>query len=353
MKPASQVASGFDAAAEEHLLHPVDAHARAQAPDEEVEQGEHGDQHRHAPDRVQGQAPQGLARVRPPGLGMPDDRGDQFVHGVQPLLGEHEVERPGIARRRPGDERLDLRAVRGAVARGQLRVAGQDHQRDGPLVPVTPFEQGLQPADRVLDGGVVAHPVSRGARGLEARAERLDALARHGHGGHHLGAQQLLEARGVHLDAALAGLVHHVDVEQQGPVQLRELHGEQQAAAQVARVGHLQHQAAAALEQEVAGDALVVRAGVQRLDAGRVHQRHPVGVPGAQLDGRAGEVRDFDVVPGERAEQGALAHVRIADEDDVDVVFEGGVDREAGHGVPESGSWMESGRVRSRGWAPM
>ena len=86
-------------------------------------------------------------------------------------------------------------------------------------------------------------PASNGTRAGARERQRLPevveaaALDRDGLDDRH--AQLGREAGGVDVDAAAPGLVHHVEHEHHRQAEARDLRGEHQRAAQVARVGHL------------------------------------------------------------------------------------------------------------------
>jgi hypothetical protein len=113
----------------------------------------------------------------------------------------------------------------------------------------------------------------------------------------------------------------HVEDEDGGHLQVPELQGEEQRAAQVLGVGHLDddrpllppHRA-----HEVPGDLLVLALGEQRVEARRVDHLGlgPVEAPAVHLDRGAGVVRDRGPQAGEGVEEGALADVGVAEEDD-------------------------------------
>ncbi len=129
----------------------------------------------------------------------------------------------------------------------------------------------------------------------------------------------------VHRHAATRRLVTHVQAQRQRQFHLGQLDGEQQDAAQVLGIPDLQHAAITAVQQNVAGDLLVLGGGNQRVGSRCVHgiaaAPAPHGAGGepaaADLHGGAGIVGDRDVGAGEPAEEDALADVGIAHQDEV------------------------------------
>ena len=107
-----------------------------------------------------------------------------------------------------------------------------------------------------------------------------------------------------------------------GHLELAELEGEQQGAAEVLGVGDLDDDRAllaAHGPDEVPGHLLVLAQGQERVEAGRVDDLGsvPARRPAVDLDGRAGVVRDGGPQAGERVEERALADVGVAEEDDL------------------------------------
>ena len=183
---------------------------------------------------------------------------------------------------------------------------------------VLPGEEGERRAGHVLRDGQVV-PWRAGRR--ERRGHALDSQAPGGHGGAHRDAERRLEPAQVEPDPPRLRLVVHVEDENGRHLELAELQGEQQRAAQVLGVGDLDDDRAlfpAHGAHEVPGDLLVLAQRDERVEARGVDDLDvgPAEAAAVDLDGRAGVVRDGGPQAGERVEEGALAHVGVAEEDD-------------------------------------
>jgi len=166
----------------------------------------------------------------------------------------------------------------------------------------------------VVHGGQLAE--GRAGHLQDGVLEALDALLAVAHGGHHRASQEPLQGGQVDPQALLLGVVHHVQDEDHGPVQLQELGGEVEVALQVGGVQHVDDDVDAGVGHEQGGDALVLAAGGKRIGAGQVHDLH--GTLG-RLEGAAAAF-DRDPRPvaymvpgaGEGVEDGRFSTVGVA-----------------------------------------
>ena len=138
--------------------------------------------------------------------------------------------------------------------------------------------------------------------------------------GAHRDAELRLEPAQVVADAARLCLVVHVQHEHRRNLELPELQRDEQRAPEVLRVGHLHdHGAVRAADRahEVPRDLLVLAHREERVQARRVDdlgaRREPTAV---DLDRGARVVGDGGAKARERVEEGTLADVRVAEEDD-------------------------------------
>ena len=133
--------------------------------------------------------------------------------------------------------------------------------------------------------------------------------------GHHRDAQHgfhLVDADGA---AVAAHLVHHVQGQHHGGIQLHELHRQVQVALDVGRVHDVDDAGRLFADDELAGDDLLAGIGRHRIDAGQVGDfRFRVLLDGTALPVHrdAGEVAHMLVGAGELVEQGRLAAVLVA-----------------------------------------
>ena len=133
--------------------------------------------------------------------------------------------------------------------------------------------------------------------------------------GHHRDAQHgfhLVDADGA---AVAAHLVHHVQGQHHGGIQLHELHRQVQVALDVGRVHDVDDAGRLFADDELAGDDLLAGIGRHRVDAGQVGDfRFRVLFDGTALPVHrdAGEVAHMLVGAGELVEQGRLAAVLVA-----------------------------------------
>ena len=125
---------------------------------------------------------------------------------------------------------------------------------------------------------------------------------------------QLVDADGA---AVLADLVHHVEREHHGHIQLHELHGQVEVALDVGRIHDVDDALGLVAQQELAGDQLLARVRGHGVDARQVgDQRVRVAPDDAVLavDGHAGEVAHMLAGAGELVEERGLAAVLVAGE---------------------------------------
>ena len=127
--------------------------------------------------------------------------------------------------------------------------------------------------------------------------------------------------------AVVFGHVHHVQRDERGMAQLDDLGGVIKIPLQVRGV-HDHHnqtgrrQFGQAVEQHVARNLFIQRIGAKAVRAGQIEDANAGFRRGAQqfaflaFDGDAGVIADLGAQTGERVEQGRLAAIRIARQDD-------------------------------------
>ena len=212
---------------------------------------------------------------------------------------------------------------------GENRQAGQ-RLADEPSETLLDARGGSPAIAAILDRQVVREARVVAAVGrIERRHRRApDGVAKLGDaaplGGHrldHRNAQARRQPRGVDDDAVHPGFVDHVQHEHHGPADGRQLRGEHQGAPEVPGVRYLDDDVGLPGVEDSPRDEFVLReSSFERRDAGRVDEfadfpaQHDA--PGGERHRRAGVVRDDGILPGQAAEQDALADVGIADERD-------------------------------------
>ena len=141
------------------------------------------------------------------------------------------------------------------------------------------------------------------------------ALVFGGDDGDHRDAQQLFHAVDVDGAAVAPDLVHHVQGQDHGHVQLQQLHGQVEVALDVGGVHDVDDPCGMLVENELPGDDLLVGVGGEGIDAGQVGDQGLLVAPDAPallVYGDAGEVAHMLVGPGELVEQGGFAAVLVA-----------------------------------------
>ena len=191
--------------------------------------------------------------------------------------------------------------VRGDLGDGRLDVVREIAAR-------TPAGLRTRPARR---GG--------GVRG-EVFANRVEPFAFGGRRGVHRHAGQLPRERlEVDRETARPRLVQHVQIEAERDPELGDLQRQQQRAHEVLRVAHLHERVVRRGDEDVARHRLVLAHRHEVVRAGGVDHLPDLlaeaGAPARDLDRRAWIVADGDVRPGERAEDDALADVRLTDQE--------------------------------------
>ena len=99
------------------------------------------------------------------------------------------------------------------------------------------------------------------------------ALVLGGRDGHHRHAQEGLQGVHVHGAAVLSDLVHHVECDDHGNVQLHELRGEVEVALDVGSVNNVDDRIGLGVDDELAAHDLLARVGRERVDARQVCDR--------------------------------------------------------------------------------
>mgnify|MGYP001562279216 CR=1 FL=1 len=184
------------------------------------------------------------------------------------------------------------------------------------------MEEALDPGHRVPDPvGIVGRRWGRRLqRTVEGVGETPEPLAPDRHHGHDRDPEALLEELGLHRDAQLVQLVHHVEDQHEGPAAVEELEGEGKSAGEVLGVHHVDEDVGGSPENVLLGDPLLLGAGHQGIGAGRVHDfqcvRAEVPVPMAQRHRGPRVVGHHHVSAREPVEEHALAHVGVAHERD-------------------------------------
>ena len=154
------------------------------------------------------------------------------------------------------------------------------------------------------------------ARGVERVLDQfVDALILRGRDRHHRDAQGLLQRVYVDRAAVLAHLVHHVQRQHHGHVQLDQLACQVQVALDVRRVQDVDDAVGLAVQQEFPGHDLLAGVGRERVDARKVRDRG-LGVAANRavlaVHRHAREVAHVLVGAGELVEQRGLAAVLVA-----------------------------------------
>ena len=115
--------------------------------------------------------------------------------------------------------------------------------------------------------------------------------------------------------AVLAHLVHHIQRENHGDIQLHELHGQVEVALDVGGVDDVDDAAGLILQNKAAGDNFLAGIGRHGVDAGQVGDERIVMTANRAVlpvHGHAGEIADVLIGAGELVEEGRLAAVLIA-----------------------------------------
>ncbi len=281
--------------------------------------------------------------VRPPEPGLVDRRTHGAGEGAFALAAEtfHRLDRRRLQRAaQPGAERLVPREHHEGQRAARARGGGQ--------------ERG-DASGVVLDDLGVAHRGGRhGGRASRQGAPQLrEPLALGRHGPHDLDPEGAAERPRVEANAAVAGLVHHVEVEDHGQLQFGHLQRDQEGAGEVLRIGHLEDRQGPLREEDVPGHLLVLAHGDDAVDAGGVDalQTPAVnhGVPPGHLHRRARIVGDRGVRSRQEAENDALAHVRGPDERDAFLgAFSGRVARVYFHGCFPCGRGLQASGASPR-----
>ena len=120
----------------------------------------------------------------------------------------------------------------------------------------------------------------------------------------------------VDLNARTPGFVHHVEADDKGDAEVRELRGDIEAAGEMSSVDHLHDNLIAGADEVVASDGLIHRHRLQVVDTRRIDNpaRRPKAAQpaGRYLDRRAGVIGDHHIGAGQEAEDHALADIGIA-----------------------------------------
>ena len=175
---------------------------------------------------------------------------------------------------------------------------------------------------RIASSTAAGYSTARdGAPLVPKRAPKVvESLPPDRHRAHDLHSEHLGEQIAIDLHPQLARLVGHVEIEREGDSHLGELRRDEERATQVLGVGDLHHGLGGLIEEDIAGDPLVLRHRHQTVHARGVDDLRGLAVnPGlapSHGDGGARIVGDGDVATGEKSEDDALADVGIADQHD-------------------------------------
>ena len=156
------------------------------------------------------------------------------------------------------------------------RRLGQQQDGEGSRRDLGAGQEPADEAQRVFDRGGEGDRTPGAPRLAEQGRELADTTAFERHGGEHLCAQPLFERIDRNLDAPGLGHVHHVQSEDGGELELGQLEGDDQGAAQVLRVEHLHQRVELPGEQELAADHSVLAAGEDGVHPGSVDDPGPV-----------------------------------------------------------------------------
>ena len=145
--------------------------------------------------------------------------------------------------------------------------------------------------------------------------ELVNALIPGGGDGDHGDTQDLLQLVDTHGAAVGPDLVHHVQGQDHGDLQLHQLHGQIKVALDVGGIHNVDDTAGAVVHQKVPGDDLLIGVGGQGINARQVrHRCLRVIADGAVLPvhGDTGEIAHVLIGTGELVEEGGLAAVLVA-----------------------------------------
>ena len=205
-----------------------------------------------------------------------------------------------------------MRGVLGLVEHG-VRVAAAQRLRNAQYRParrlvVELFGHGHDLIVRLLMNGV---------------KQFVEALAPLGGNGHDRYAQQRAQSLRVDEAAAPLDLVHLIERDDHGPLELHQLKREIEIALDAGRVDDVEHDVGMMLRDEMARDVLLDAIGREGIHAGQIDKQRLV-VPQAEarflaLDGDARPVADILIGTGQRVEQRGFAAVRIAGQSDCDI----------------------------------
>ena len=146
--------------------------------------------------------------------------------------------------------------------------------------------------------------------------QRVDILPRAGGDGNDRHPQHLGESGAVDLVPVLLRLVHEVEGDDHGPLQLQKLHRQVEVALDIGGVHNVDDGVGMLAHDEVPGHDLLHGVGGQGVDPRQVHHGHvPAVDPGLALlllHRHAGPVAHILVGAGESVEEGGLATVGVA-----------------------------------------
>ena len=171
--------------------------------------------------------------------------------------------------------------------------------------------------------GIIAFQAKVKALGLLLRPgnkqgvinELVNALVPGGGDGNDGDAQNVLQLIDAHGAAVGADLVHHVEGQHHGNLQLHQLHGQVQVPFNVGGVHNIDDAVGPLVHEKVPGDDFLVGVGGQGVDARQVRDRGlRVAADGAVLPvyGDTGEIAHVLIGAGELVKEGGFAAVLVA-----------------------------------------
>ena len=200
----------------------------------------------------------------------------------------------------------------------EQRVLGKDAFHAG--------EHGI----KILPVGNVQRRAAPAPEGDGLPESLLEPFAGAGHGADHRNAELLAEQFRIHMDAGLAGFVHHVAGEHHRKPHFHDLHGQEQVALKGGGVHKVDDRKRLFLDlfrrEHGAGDDFLLRVGRQRVRAGEVHHEDFRAVKGDEafllVHGHAGIVPHVLMRARIFVERGGFPAVRVARQRDADL-FQG------------------------------
>ncbi len=270
---------GREDAGEDLVVEQIHQIGRAERADEEVHRDENRERDRDAGREPLGPQPEAHHEQRRALLNLLA-LAHEAVCRRRVALGQNHVERPIEIPAERGDQAVDL--IDHALAEVLLDVLarrrrlGQQQDGQGSRRDRGAGQQPADEAQHVFDRCGEGNRMLGALRLLEQGRELADTTAFQRHGGEDRCAQPFFQRIARDLDAPGLGHVHHVQGEDGGKLELGQLEGDDQGAAQVLRVEHLHQRVELPGEQELARDHSVLAAGEDGVHPGSVDDPDPV-----------------------------------------------------------------------------